>query len=123
MTHTLLSCLGPGAAPDNVTAETSGLKSILVTWGKVMEEARNGKVEGYLIYYKERFTAEEEVVTLNVSEHKHELTDLKYSAYYNICVLAFTGEGEGPRGCVNQTTELLGKLIYEHTGNQRWAIE
>ena len=80
-----------------------------------MEEERNGKVEGYRIYYKEHFTAAEGTVTLNVSEHKHELTDLMYPAYYNICVLAFTSKGEGPRGCVNQTTELLGKLICTST--------
>ncbi|KAJ8246101.1 hypothetical protein GJAV_G00263660, partial [Gymnothorax javanicus] len=87
----------PSGYPENVTAEAVSSTSILVTWGPVPEQEKNGYILGYKVLYKEQDSEAEPQVHLvkgNLTQSAL-LRNLRKYILYQIQVLAFTRIGDG----------------------------
>ncbi|KAJ8372867.1 hypothetical protein AAFF_G00276400 [Aldrovandia affinis] len=87
----------PSGSPDNVTAEAVSSTRILVTWGPVPEQEKNGYILGYKVLYKEKDSESEPQVHVakgNLTQSVL-LRNLRKYVLYQIQVLAFTRIGDG----------------------------
>nr|XP_015215986.1 PREDICTED: protein sidekick-1 isoform X1 [Lepisosteus oculatus]XP_015215987.1 PREDICTED: protein sidekick-1 isoform X1 [Lepisosteus oculatus] len=87
----------PSGSPVNVTAEAVSSTRILVTWGPVPEQEKNGHILGYKVLYKEKDLRSEpqvQVVKGNLTQSVL-LRNLRKYVQYEIQVLAYTRIGDG----------------------------
>ena len=103
--------LEPSKAPENVTAEQSGATSMIVTWEPVAPSDRNGNITGYTVYYRavsgHIVNINEQLIKVDASVTRLELSNLEQHVTYNVSVSANTSVGEGPRskGVIEKTAE------------------
>lgn len=86
----------PSTGPLNVEANTTSSTTIVVRWGEVPREHRNGQIEGYKVFYgaANRGTVLHKTIGNN-NTFTTTLTELKKFVVYHIQVLAFTRLGDG----------------------------
>ncbi|KAG5278462.1 hypothetical protein AALO_G00099230 [Alosa alosa] len=87
----------PSGAPENVTAEAVSSTRILVSWGTVPEEQKNGHILGYKVLYSEKGSEQPPLVAPvrgNLTQSLL-LRNLSKFILYEIQVLAYTRMGDG----------------------------
>ena len=84
----------PSAAPVNVRGHNTSSTSILVQWGNVPAEDRNGKILSYTVTYK---VGEGDALTkvVNAPATQTTLSGLNEHTEYSITVFASTSKGGG----------------------------
>ncbi|XP_050535550.1 protein sidekick isoform X2 [Daktulosphaira vitifoliae] len=88
----------PSMGPVHVMANATSSTTIVVSWGDVPSDHRNGIIEGFKVYYKPgtrtAFPMQIKDIPKN-STFTTTLTELKKFVQYNIQVLAYSRLGEG----------------------------
>lgn len=86
----------PSIGPLNVEANTTSSTTIVVRWGHVPKEHRNGQIEGFKVFYGavNRGTVLHKTIANN-NTFTTTLTELKKYVVYHIQVLAYTRLGDG----------------------------
>lgn len=86
----------PSQGPIDVIANTTSSTTIVVRWGEVAKEHRNGQIEGYKVFYgaASRGTILHKTIGSNAT-FTTTLTELKKFVVYHIQVLAYTRLGDG----------------------------
>ncbi|XP_055842932.1 protein sidekick isoform X9 [Episyrphus balteatus] len=87
----------PSFGPLEVQANATSSTTIVVRWGEVPKEHRNGQIEGYKVYYAATNRGGQVLhkTISNNSSFTTTLTELKKYVVYHIQVLAFTRLGDG----------------------------
>ncbi|XP_055298306.1 protein sidekick isoform X12 [Sitodiplosis mosellana] len=86
----------PSVGPINVEANTTSSTTIVVRWGEVQKEHRNGQIEGYKVFYGAASRGPVLHKTIaNNNTYTTTLTELKKFVAYHIQVLAYTRLGDG----------------------------
>lgn len=86
----------PSVGPINVEANTTSSTTIVVRWGEVQKEHRNGQIEGYKVFYGAASRGPVLHKTIaNNNTYTTTLTELKKFVVYHIQVLAYTRLGDG----------------------------
>lgn len=86
----------PSAGPMNVEANATSSTTIVVRWGEVEKEHRNGQIEGFKVFYGAGNRGNVLHKTIpNNNTFTTTLTELKKFVVYQIQVLAFTRLGDG----------------------------
>ena len=89
----------PGRAPYGVRVTSFEFTSdLLVEWNPLPQQYANGKLLGYIVYYRENDdeSSYKSVFTLVHSPTYITLKGLKPAHQYQVAVTAFTSKGEGP---------------------------
>ena len=89
----------PGRAPNGVRVTNFEFTSdLLVEWNPLPQQYANGKLLGYLIYYRENDdeSSYKSFLALVHSPTYITLKGLKPAHQYQVAVTAFTCKGEGP---------------------------
>lgn len=86
----------PSSGPIRVEANTTSSTTIVVRWGEVAKEHRNGQIEGFKVFYGagNRGTVLHKTIANN-NTFTTTLTELKKFVIYHIQVLAYTRLGDG----------------------------
>lgn len=86
----------PSTGPVNVEANTTSSTTIVVRWGEVAKEHRNGQIEGFKVFYgaANRGTVLHKTIPNN-NTYTTTLTELKKFVAYHVQVLAYTRLGDG----------------------------
>lgn len=88
--------LEPTAPPTNVTAYSTSSLSIIVHWGVVPQQHRNGHILGYRTCYHKASDPPSSKLCVPTYALSNHLGSLKpYTPYY-ITVIAYTNVGDGP---------------------------
>ena len=95
----------PDGAPQNVTGQKTSSTSILVTWEEVQAELRNGIIAGYTLKYRSLTENDNGIVKAGPNGRQANLTGLKEFVEYNISVVAFTVQGDGPPSVIVVRTD------------------
>ena len=85
----------PNSPPVNVRGHNMSSTSILVQWGSVPAENRNGIIMSYTVTYKELPGGNTNSRVANATTAQATLTGLKKYTNYSIAVLASTLKGDG----------------------------
>ena len=85
----------PNSPPVNVRGHNMSSTSILVRWGSVPAEHRNGIIMSYTVTYKELPSGSTNSQKVNAARTQATLTGLKEYTNYSIAVFAATSKGEG----------------------------
>ncbi|XP_075219912.1 sidekick cell adhesion molecule [Lycorma delicatula] len=89
----------PSFGPMNVEANATSSTTILVKWGDVPKEHRNGQIEGFKVYYGMGIRSSPLPIQIkdipSNTTFTTTLTELKKFVQYNIQVLAYTRLGDG----------------------------
>ncbi|XP_043941066.1 protein sidekick-2 [Protopterus annectens] len=88
----------PTASPQNVAIQASTATQLDITWEPPPQEAQNGDIQGYKIYYWEfqRQNETKRLKTLFLPENGVKLKNLTGYTTYFITVTAFNAAGDGP---------------------------
>ena len=84
---------------------------MIVTWEPVPSTDQNGNITGYTVYYQavsgHIVTKKEQMIKVNASLRRLEVSELEQHVTYNVSVSANTSVGEGPRskGVLEKTAE------------------
>lgn len=87
----------PSQGPIDVWANTTSSTTIVVRWGEVAKEHRNGQIEGYKVFYgagAHRGSVLHKTIGNNAT-FTTTLTELKKFVVYHVQVLAYTRLGDG----------------------------
>ncbi|XP_055523090.1 protein sidekick isoform X5 [Wyeomyia smithii] len=91
-TREAVPSFGPLAVEANATSSTT----VVVKWGEVPKEHRNGQIEGYKVFYGSAGRTQILHKTIpNNSTYTTTLTELKKFVQYDVQVLAYTRLGDG----------------------------
>ena len=94
-------------SPINVTAESVTSTSIRVTWVKVEEQ--NVTIQGYKVFYaKNEYDSNVNVTSVLGNTSSALLDDLQPYTWYNITVLAYTSNEDGPNSTAITVRTLQG---------------
>lgn len=96
----------PSAGPLNVQANTTSSTTIVVRWGEVPKEHRNGQIEGFKVFYGA--VNKGAVLHKTISNNNTfttTLTELKKFVVYHIQVLAYTRLGDGALSTPSVTSQ------------------
>ena len=85
----------PGAGPDGVSAKATSSTTMLVKWGEVAPQHRNGIVEGFKVYYGAKGVPFKFKHIEGNATRQTTLTELKKYTKYAVQVLAYTRVGDG----------------------------
>ncbi|XP_026815472.1 protein sidekick isoform X3 [Rhopalosiphum maidis] len=88
----------PSMGPINVVANATSSTTIVVSWGDVPSDHRNGIIEGFKVYYKPGGRAVYPVQIKDIPKNSTfttTLTELKKFVQYSIQVLAYSRLGDG----------------------------
>ncbi|XP_050437025.1 protein sidekick isoform X2 [Adelges cooleyi] len=88
----------PSMGPINVVANATSSTTIVVSWGDVPSEHRNGVIEGFKVYYKPGIRTVYPMQIKDIPKNSTfttTLTELKKFVQYSIQVLAYSRLGEG----------------------------
>lgn len=88
----------PSSGPLNVLANATSSTTIIVQWGNVPVEDRNGQIEGFKVCYSLVSRLSHPVLFKDISSNSTfttTLTKLRKFSQYNIQVLAYTRLGDG----------------------------
>lgn len=91
-------CVVPSSGPLNVLANATSSTTIIVQWGSVPVEDRNGQIDGYKVSYGLAARTSHPVLFKDIpsnSTFTTTLTKLRKFSQYNIQVLAYTRLGDG----------------------------
>lgn len=89
----------PSRAPNGLRVTSFDFTSdLLVEWNPLPQQYANGKLLGYIIFYRENQdnSSYKWVFALGQSSSYFTLKDLKPAHQYQVAVTAFTSKGEGP---------------------------
>ena len=97
--------LEPTHPPRDVRVYNATSTSIMVQWDEAQPE-EGEKVEGYRLNYTALPDGERQTLKTVEASNNTELTleGLKEFTEYNICVLAFNAQGNGPMSCKIERT-------------------
>ncbi|KAK3593323.1 hypothetical protein CHS0354_031382 [Potamilus streckersoni] len=94
----------PTASPENVTVEATNSTTITVKWTPPNQQFINGINQGYKVEAKRTEVVQTEIVAIVSPDPSNptglqttKLTNLKKFTQYNITVLCYTSQGEGPK--------------------------
>lgn len=89
----------PSKAPSNFTVTASSSTNITTSWQLPPEDARNGIVRGFKLYYKKRGSIGFPITLIirNQTIRTKDVIGLDKFAEYEFQVLAFTSVGDGPK--------------------------
>lgn len=102
----------PSLTPSSVTAQAINSSSVLVSWGPVPGEGRNGLIIGYSVFVTRQDASRpdwKEQTCNNMSWC--EITDLDMYTRYYINVTGMTVKGIGPPAVVEALTQKGGKVL------------
>ncbi|XP_037919149.1 protein sidekick isoform X4 [Hermetia illucens] len=87
----------PSFGPLGVEANATSSTTIVVRWGEVPKEHRNGQIDGYKVYYgaANRGVQVQHKTISNNASFTTTLTELRKYVVYHIQVLAYTRLGDG----------------------------
>ncbi|XP_073831585.1 sidekick cell adhesion molecule isoform X14 [Musca autumnalis] len=87
----------PSYGPLDVQANATSSTTIVVKWGEVPKQHRNGQIDGYKVFYAATNRGGQVLhkTISNNSSYTTTLTELKKFVIYHIQVLAFTRLGDG----------------------------
>ena len=88
-----------------MTGQNTSSTSILVSWEAVQAELRNGIIAGYTIKYQSLTENDNGIVKGGPNGRQANLTGLKEFVEYNISVVAFTVQGDGPPSVIVVRTD------------------
>ena len=97
----------PSRAPNGVRVTSFEFTSdVLVEWNPLHQQYANGKLLGYIIFYRENQDDSPygRLFVLGQSSSYLTLKDLKPAHQYQVAVTAFTSKGEGPWSTFNYVT-------------------
>ena len=101
----------PGRPPMNASWSPESSRSILLRWGQVPEEFRNGVIRGYKVEYQEA----KPNVTARVMDRQLAtwaiIRELKKFTIYFVRLSAYTTLGDGPRNNFTVMTAQDGKTL------------
>ena len=107
----------PTGAPSGFTVTASSSTSITVSWQLPPVDDRNGKITGFKLFYKKKFSSEPQtMVPVNSgSVRRMVFNGLEKYTDYEFQVLAYTSVGDGPKSSVKyKTTKEDGKKLMKH---------
>ncbi|PFX30135.1 Protein sidekick-2 [Stylophora pistillata] len=92
----------PSKSPSNFTVTVSSSTSIMTSWHLPPEDFRNGRVQGFKLYYKKKgSTGLPNTITIrNGTFLTKDFIGLEKYTEYEFQVLAFTSVGDGPKSSV-----------------------
>ena len=88
----------PTHPPRDIRVYNATSTSIVVQWDEAQPE-EGEKVEGYRLNYTALSDGEKNLKTVDAYNTELTLEGLKEFTEYNICVLAFNAQGNGPMSC------------------------
>lgn len=96
--------------PSNVEVKPSSSLSLLVSWGEIPPEGRNGIILGYYIFLKNSTSqTEQQFIVHGNNTFSYKLTNLHYGEYY-VSVAGYTRISFGPRSLPVKSTPLGGGM-------------
>uniref|UniRef100_A0A8C4QIJ2 Sidekick cell adhesion molecule 2 n=1 Tax=Eptatretus burgeri TaxID=7764 RepID=A0A8C4QIJ2_EPTBU len=89
----------PSNGPDNLTANATSPTTVLITWGQVSEDERNGLILGYKVWFREEGARNDFVHKIVRGNHSRSflLAALRRYTPYEIQLQAYTRAGDGAR--------------------------
>ena len=87
--------VAPNSPPVNVRGHNMSSTSILVQWGSVPAENRNGIIISYTVTYKDLPGGSTNSKVANAATTQATLTGLKKYTNYSIAMFASTSKGDG----------------------------
>ena len=88
-----------------MAGQNTSSTSILVSWEAAQAELRNGIIAGYIIKYQSLTENNNGIVKAGPNGRQANLTGLKEFVEYNISVVAFTVQGDGPPSVIVVRTD------------------
>ncbi|KAL5018087.1 hypothetical protein ScPMuIL_003809 [Solemya velum] len=86
----------PDGAPQNVQVVPLTRTSVKVTWEQPNPLTWNGNIEGYRVQFRQTELASYQEVTVEYPDHTTILSELVKFVNYEIRIIAYNSEGEGP---------------------------
>lgn len=98
----ILFIIAPGRPPLYITYSSPSSTSLLVEWGAIPPQFKNGIIRGFQVHFQHNGT--KEVRVRGPLLYWVILDDLKKFTVYHIRVFAFTNEGYGPENNITAVT-------------------
>lgn len=100
--------LAPTGPVDNITFSSVTDTSMLVSWGEVSCNQRNGPITGYNLTYNS-------YTVINITNRQYMLRGLLPYTNYTVTVIPYNGNEVGPPLNASQLTRESGKLLVNDT--------